>query len=122
MKPVYDESYAFSSLSFLLFIIPLAILFLNLLVERTAICGNGLYQNGILLSWSNFIAYSWTHDGDYDDLSMKPFWDKNTLVELIIKPRKLLFARQIRLVVPYDIKQDIESILSKNVQSEKGNQ
>jgi hypothetical protein len=67
-KFVYDEFYIFSSFSFLLFYIPFVILAIETTTQRTAFCGNGLYQNGLILNWTDFKSYNWIQDKMFDTL------------------------------------------------------
>jgi hypothetical protein len=114
-KPIYDEFYVFSSFSFLLFYIPLIILSVQFLIERTAICENGFYQGGLLSDWSNYKSYTWAQGEIYADPDIQPFLNKNTLVELTIEPKRKFFGTSIQIIVPLDEKPAIDNLLSRKI-------
>jgi hypothetical protein len=120
-KLVYDELYLLSSFSFLLFFIPLVIFYIQILVERNAICENGFYQGGLLSDWSNFKSYTWSQGDIYADPDVQPFLNKNILVSLTIEPKRTLFGRRIQLIIPFDQKAVIDNLLSTKFRVEIGN-
>jgi len=114
---VYDENGIGIVISYLLYLIPLAILGLYRPNQKIAFCENGFYQ-GSLLDWSNFEGYSWENRALYDDPEVRSVLDKDTRIELVLHPRKisfLPFTKQVRILVPYMNKPAIEALLSRNI-------
>ncbi len=113
--PVYDEFYVQRSLSFLVYFIPMIILAIQMLVERTAICENGLYQHGLLSAWSNFGSYSWSQGEMYTDPEIQPLLTKDILVELKLEPKIKLWGARVQLFIPLKEKKAIDDLLSGKV-------
>jgi hypothetical protein len=60
--PIYDEDYFRSLIGFLILLIPSVIFMIIAVLQRTAFCRNGLFHDGLLLSWSDFKSYSWKNE------------------------------------------------------------
>lgn len=114
-EPIFDKEFFYSRMIFLLAIISGGILYFLHLIQRTAFCGNGLLYMGILIDWASIKACTWQNDKIYDDPEIKSFVDKNTIVELKITTKTILFPKEIRLMIPYFEKEAIENLLNNHV-------
>jgi len=109
---VYGAYDVLSNASLLFSYIPLEILCLNWVIERTAFCRNGLYLAGALFDWSNFRKYTWTPD--YTTIG--PGFDEGVTLELLLEPKKkIFFFKPIRLYIPSADRPAVDAILTQNI-------
>ncbi|PKN95328.1 MAG: hypothetical protein CVU44_01205 [Chloroflexi bacterium HGW-Chloroflexi-6] len=114
-EPIFDKLFFYSRLVFILAIIPNGILYFIFLIQRTAFCQNGLLYGGILIDWASIKTYEWKNEKLYDDSEMKPFVNKDTLIELRITTQTILLPKEIRLAIPHPQKEVLENLLNRQV-------
>jgi hypothetical protein len=105
-KPIIDSYYLVSRASFLFMVLPATVLFILLAFTRTVIYKKGVFHNGLLWVWSDFKDYEW-----------KGLNRNRKEVDIIFKPKSLLYDRKIKLKIQADQKEFITELLAKEVKS-----
>ena len=102
-EPVYDEAFFYSSINFLLMIIPTTVYFFALAIQRTIFCTDGIIQNGVYTAWSYFQSYEWASRSE-----------RNPYFELTLQLKKAWLIKQVKFQLSPDNKERIENILAQN--------
>jgi hypothetical protein len=114
---IYSERDLQFTISFLFFVIPIALLLFMFpfQLKRIAFCANGLLYQGFLFDWSNFRGYKWENEEMYRDVEANLLMEKDTVVGLTLFPgnvKPLPFV-QLHYAIPYNNKETIDKILKQ---------
>ncbi len=104
-KPIYDADYFYSRAGFLLYTIPAIILWSVRAFQKVNFFNDGLFHNSLSWEWSDFQVYSWRKNPK----------KKNSQELLLMTAKNVWTPSQIKLTVPNEGREQIDSFLSEKL-------
>ena len=104
-KPIYDADYFYSRAGYLLYTIPAIILWSMNAFQKANFFHDGLFHNGLSWEWSDFQVYSWRKNPK----------KKNSQELLLMTAKNVWTPSQIKLTVPNEGREQIDSFLSEKL-------
>lgn len=104
-KPIYDTDYFYSRAGILLYTIPAIILWSMNAFQKANLFHDGLFHHGLSWEWSDFQVYSWRKNSK----------KRNTQELLLMTSKNVWTPNQIKLTVPNEGQEQIDSFLSEKL-------
>lgn len=104
-NPIYDADYFYSRAGFLLYTIPAIILWSMSAFQKVNFFHDGLFHNGLSWEWSDFQVYSWRKNPK----------KRNNQELLLMTAKNVWTPSQIKLTVPNEGREKIDSFLSEKL-------